>query len=249
MINNMIRNTTSPTFESNVFGFGAFGSNARQNNFETTNSQYFRASSMDVLNQKQENGLKAFNGTDKEGLNSKEICPCCTNQRLSRIKSVNKENVEKKMKEIDQQMLTSSIVSLKLSAKRSNQIKRHHQVVDQENKQALEAKKQAEKLSQEQERARRADVARARDEEARREADNEKINEIVKKSIQKRLLNDQVDHERETKQVLQAEERELNSLPKSLPVGRDPVDYTEEVRVALEQQMREKEATKLTEVR
>lgn len=189
-----------------------------------------------------------FNGTPNGIINSKEVCPCCVNDRLTRIRSVNKENMDRKMRDLDKQMLSSNSISLKLSNKRTTQLRRHHQQLEEENKKTADAKRQMQREKQEQERIKRLERDKALQEDAKREAEKEKFNEMCKKSLQKRLLNEQVSYEKETKQGHESEEIYMDHLKKSLNIGQDPVDYKEEVRAALEEQIKEKQMNQLTEV-
>jgi len=152
------------------------------------------------------------------------------------------------MREMDEQLLASNAISLKLSEKRSNQWRRYHQQIEDENKHALEAKRKMMRQEQEQEKLDRLAREKVIKDEIQREAEKEKLDELCKKSIQKKLLNAQVSYEKEVKEALQAEERYVDHLRNTLDIGADPVDYREEVKSALEHQIKEKEVVKMTEV-
>ena len=124
-----MRSINNPTYESNIFGYSSSGLKNHKIVFETTNSQYFRSYSLNTQSQNVNAVQAEYNGKAQKNLNNKESCPCCVNDEIKQIKSINKENVERKMKEIDQQMLYSNAISLKLSTKRTMQVQRYHQEV------------------------------------------------------------------------------------------------------------------------
>ena len=85
-------------------------------------------------------------------------------------------------------------------------------------------------------------------EESKNEADKEKHVRSSKRSLQKQLLNMQLNYDAEVKKIKLEKERQTDNLMKSLNIGSPVADHKDEVKTVLEQQIKEKQLTKLAEV-
>lgn len=242
----IMRKFTSPTYDSNIFNDVLPDPETRSKRFETSNSQYYRNNSSHIYSRLNKANQDGPNQSVHRFVNNKAVCPCCANKQLIHDKGTSKENADMIRKKIDLQMQRSSAVENKLAERKTLNLRRYHQQLNEENRLVDYRKKMQENSEKKLQKAMRIEAETRMQENIKKEEQVRKSEQRVNKSIQKKLLDEQVKEHNELRALNDI--NHINQNNEYLIPDRDILDNRTFVKTVLENQIKQKEETKIQEV-
>ena len=238
-----MQNVANPTYKSSIFQTDT--PEANRNNFQTTNSVFFKAQNQNPMKKSPQNQKEVSNVKEIHRVNAKGTCPCCANKQLARYRSMNKENKAEVEERLAMKMVTEDERKVKISQRRSVQVKRDYQRVERSNRRVVEARK---KRNQDQcEKAKRERLQKETIFKEMIELD--KRREVLDNLGRQRLQREYLAAQLESKKQNQVPEQNDDYMTNSMQIGTDPVDHRDEIRKNLESQIEEKKEREKQAVR